>query len=83
MQLFVPKELAEKFHLDTLQQQKESYLDKNLQQYYSDVVYTVGYGKNSVTVALLLEHKSYVPLSSLVAAIAIHGQRLHRPGSED
>ncbi len=61
VQLFVPKELAEKFHLDTLQQQKESYLDKNLQQYYSDVVYTVGYGKSRVTVALLLEHKSYVP----------------------
>ena len=61
VQNFLPKELAEHFHLDTLQQQKESYLDKNLNQYFSDVVYTVEYGKTKVALTLLLEHKSYVP----------------------
>ena len=58
---FLPKALSSRFHLDTLEQQKESYLDKNLNQYFSDVVYTVGYGKSKVTLTLLLEHKSYVP----------------------
>lgn len=58
---FLPKELAERFHLDSLVQQKESYLDKNLRQYFSDVIYTVSYGESEVTIALLLEHKSYFP----------------------
>lgn len=61
VQNFLPKELVKRLRLDTLLEQKESYLDKNLQQYFSDVVYTVGYGESNVTVTLLLEHKSYLP----------------------
>lgn len=58
---FLPKKLAERFHLNSLVQQTESYLDKNLRQYFSDVIYTVDYGESEVTIALLLEHKSYFP----------------------
>lgn len=49
VQNFLPKELAQHVHLDTLQQQKESYPDKNLHQYFSDVVYSVGYGETKMT----------------------------------
>ena len=58
---FMPREIAENLQLDQLEQQKDSYLDKNLEQYFSDVVYTVPYGSSQLKITLLLEHKSYLP----------------------
>ncbi|GAB4419231.1 MAG: Rpn family recombination-promoting nuclease/putative transposase [Bacteroidia bacterium] len=58
---FLPPELARGFDLSTLEQQKESYLDKSLEAFFFDVVYTVAYGEKQVWLTLLLEHKSYVP----------------------
>ena len=61
VQYFMPKKLAEQIDLSSLEQQKESYLSKNLEQYFSDVVYIARYGKSRVHITLLLEHKSYIP----------------------
>lgn len=58
---FLPGELSDHFNYETLQQEKESFLDKNLKEHFSDVVYTCEYGKTPIRVAILFEHKSYIP----------------------
>ena len=58
---FLPPGLVQKMDIDTLEQQKDSYLDQQLREHFSDVVYTCAYGKSKVNLTFLLEHKSYVP----------------------
>ena len=57
-----PEELLEKLDLDTLENDNNSYIDENLQEYYSDMVYNCEYkGNVRIKISILFEHKSYKP----------------------
>jgi len=57
-----PKYLVKNLKLETLQLDSTSYVDKTLKAHFSDIVYQCDYGENnSLSVALLFEHKSYAP----------------------
>ena len=42
-----PKELLAKLNLETLENDNNSYIDENLQEYYSDLVYNCRYNGNT------------------------------------
>lgn len=57
-----PEYILQKLDLDTLTPDNNSYIDKELQEYYSDLVYDCIYsGNTDIKISLLFEHKSYVP----------------------
>ncbi|MCU0443759.1 MAG: Rpn family recombination-promoting nuclease/putative transposase [Microscillaceae bacterium] len=57
-----PQDLVKKLDLDTLELDNTSYVDEELQEHFSDLVYNcVFYGKVPLKIALLFEHKSYQP----------------------
>ena len=51
-------ELAKNLDLNSLQLDKNSYVNKELKNEYSDLVYNCKFGEEAVKVALLFEHKS-------------------------
>ncbi len=54
--------VAKHLYLNTLELDETTYIDENLQNTYSDLVYSCQYGANyELNIALLFEHKSYVP----------------------
>ncbi len=57
---FLPPKLVSKLHTNQLRIEKGSYLTKELQRLYSDVVYECPYGKGKKKIKLqfLMEHKS-------------------------
>jgi len=58
----LPAEVIKKVDFDTLEPCSESYIDSDLQQYFSDVVYSCRYGRErEIRIAILLEHKSSPP----------------------
>ena len=57
----LPPEVEENLNLGSLTEEKTSYTDEELSAYFSDVVYECGYKGSSLKIALLFEHKSYVP----------------------
>ena len=57
-----PANLLERIDLGSLKLDNNSYIDENLQEYFSDLVYECKYtGKVTIKISLLFEHKSYVP----------------------
>lgn len=61
LQYFLPSKLVEKLDVSTLSQEATSFLDDQLNEHFSDVIYSCQYGESVVKITLLLEHKSYVP----------------------
>lgn len=61
LQFFLPPELSESLDLSSLAQENTSYLDDQLNEHFSDIIYSCRYGETKVNVTILLEHKSYVP----------------------
>jgi predicted transposase/invertase (TIGR01784 family) len=59
----LPEQLLASLRLRTIQLDTTSYTDQDLDQYFSDVVYNCSYrsGTGRVKLALLFEHKSFVP----------------------
>ncbi|MBK8703315.1 MAG: Rpn family recombination-promoting nuclease/putative transposase [Saprospiraceae bacterium] len=57
---FLPTNIRDKLHLGSLELSKDSYLTKELHKSFSDLVYkcTYGQGKQTISIALLFEHKS-------------------------
>ncbi len=54
--------VAKHLKLNTLTLDETTYIDENLQNTYSDLVYSCQYGTEyKLNIALLFEHKSYVP----------------------
>ncbi len=53
-----PRELID---IETLRLEKESYVDEELSEFFSDIVYTCRYRGSAVKLVLLFEHKSFVP----------------------
>jgi predicted transposase/invertase (TIGR01784 family) len=57
-----PEELKEKLDLSTLALDNNSYVDEELKETFSDIVYNCLYqGQKYIKITLLFEHKSYVP----------------------
>ena len=58
----LPPVIKNKIDFQTLQLDNTSYVDKDLKNFYSDMVYDALFdGKTPVKIAFLFEHKSYVP----------------------
>jgi predicted transposase YdaD len=60
---FLPKNIVEKIDFDSLEQDDTNYSTQNLKSFQSDVVWTCKFGEKKTLskIALLFEHKSYVP----------------------
>jgi predicted transposase/invertase (TIGR01784 family) len=65
----LPNDLLRHLDLRSLKQDKTKYTDEQLNEYFSDIVYTckymekypAGYTQSGIKLALLFEHKSFVP----------------------
>ena len=58
----LPEELTRGIDFTSLQLDNTSYIDNKLKENFSDIVYNCKYkGKETIKIALLLEHKSYKP----------------------
>ena len=55
---FLPPEILAKTNLNSLILDGSSYINEDLSAYYSDLVWNVSYGKTTVKIALLFEHKT-------------------------
>lgn len=55
----IPEEILKKLDLSTLTLDNNSYIDEELKEHFSDVVYTCFSKSKELTIALLFEHKSY------------------------
>ncbi len=53
-----PTEIVNKLDFQTLIYENTTYIDNRLKKYFSDLVYTCSYGKRTIKIALLFEHKS-------------------------
>ena len=56
---YLPKHILNLIDLEELQIEKDSYVTKELEEYYSDLVYKVKINNREGYIYLLLEHKSY------------------------
>ncbi|WP_347275375.1 Rpn family recombination-promoting nuclease/putative transposase [Candidatus Kuenenia sp.] len=54
-----PPEILKKLDLSTLTQDNNSYIDEELREYFSDIVYTCFCKDKELRITLLFEHKSY------------------------
>lgn len=55
-----PEQIKNKLNLDTIDIDNSSYVDEELSEIFSDIVYTCQYdGKTNIRISLLFEHKSY------------------------
>jgi predicted transposase/invertase (TIGR01784 family) len=54
-----PQELKEKLNLKDLKRISESFIDDELEEYFSDIIYQTNLSDQETLVTLLFEHKSY------------------------
>ena len=55
---FLPTSLSSRLDLSTLELTQSSYVNSDLKEYFSDVVYRCSYGEEEINLSLLFEHKS-------------------------
>jgi predicted transposase/invertase (TIGR01784 family) len=55
------KDLKSKTRFETLKLDNNSYVDAQLKEYFSDVVYDVLFGEMPIKICILFEHKTFVP----------------------
>ena len=60
LQGIFPGEILKKLDLSTLTLDNNSYIDEELKEHFSDIVYTCFCNNKELKIALLFEHKSYV-----------------------
>ena len=74
-QHFLPKSVSSQLDYKTLVLDNQSYINEELKDFFSDIVYhcqtktTHGKEKQSLRIALLFEHKSYVPKYPLLQVL--------------
>ena len=57
-----PKDILENLDLETLKNDNNSYIDQELKEYYSDLVFSCVYNNSvEIKISILFEHKSYKP----------------------
>ena len=59
MEELFPQELKEKLNLKDLKRISESFIDDELEEYFSDIIYQTNLSEQETLVTLLFEHKSY------------------------
>jgi predicted transposase/invertase (TIGR01784 family) len=57
---YLPQSITKKFKYNTLEIAKDSYIDKELVEHFSDILYKIKVGSKNVYLYLLFEHKSYL-----------------------
>lgn len=57
-----PEELKEKLNIQNLKRVSESFIDEELEEYFSDIIYQTNLSEQETLVTLLFEHKSYTVL---------------------
>ncbi|KMQ49398.1 Transposase [Chitinispirillum alkaliphilum] len=57
---YVPKKISSQLNLQTLAIQKDSFIDKELSEHFSDILYSVKLRGKPAFLYLLFEHKSYI-----------------------
>jgi predicted transposase/invertase (TIGR01784 family) len=57
-----PQEIKEKLNLQDLKRVSESFIDEELEEYFSDIIYQTNLSEQETLVTLLFEHKSYTVL---------------------
>lgn len=57
MHTFLPEKLTANLKLDSLALASTSYINSELEEFLSDVVYTCTYGEQPIRISLLFEHK--------------------------
>jgi predicted transposase/invertase (TIGR01784 family) len=57
-----PQEIKEKLNLKDLKRISESFIDDELEEYFSDIIYQTNLSNQETLVTLLFEHKSYTVL---------------------
>ncbi|MEA1969732.1 MAG: Rpn family recombination-promoting nuclease/putative transposase, partial [Thermodesulfobacteriota bacterium] len=55
----IPKEILTLIDFETLDISKESFIDEELKEYFSDILYTVNIAGSNSYIYILFEHKSY------------------------
>lgn len=58
VQHFLPESIVSKLDLELMALDNTTYITPELEQYYSDLVWTCRFGKSKVRIAFLFEHKS-------------------------
>ena len=71
---FLPPEVKEVLDLDSLKPQKDSFVEKDMRQYFSDLVYSVRAKDSDGYVYILFEHKSYKAPFFGLAAAQVHAE---------
>jgi predicted transposase/invertase (TIGR01784 family) len=56
---YLPQNLLQKIDLDTLSIEKDSFVDKNLKESFSDLLYKVQFDQHEGFIYILFEHKSH------------------------
>jgi predicted transposase/invertase (TIGR01784 family) len=57
----LPKKISKSLDFCSIEQENTSYIDETLHSYFSDAVYSCRYSGSVLKIALLFEHKSFVP----------------------
>lgn len=77
---YLPSKITKQMDFRTLKITKDSYVDKELKEHFSDMVYTISIADKKTFVYLLFEHKSYtdamVPYQLLRNMVKIWGNYL-------
>ena len=76
LQNYLPEKVLNVARLDTLEICKDSFIEQDLKDYYSDMLYRVAFGESSGYIYFLFEHKSFSDRNIPSAASGIHGQNL-------
>ena len=59
IQNYLPQEIVTMIDLDNIEIEKDSYITKNLQEYFTDLLYKVIIKGEESYIYVLFEHKSY------------------------
>ncbi|MEE4357433.1 MAG: Rpn family recombination-promoting nuclease/putative transposase [Desulfococcaceae bacterium] len=59
LDVYLPEEIRGNIQLSTLSPVKDSFVDKELREHFSDILYTVKYRETDLFIYLLFEHKSF------------------------
>ena len=70
---YLPRGICTQLDLKTLTIRKDSYIDKEMFEHFSDILYSVKLSGKQAFIYLLFEHKSTIDHWTGLAALALHG----------
>lgn len=86
MENYLPNEILNIIDLDNLTIEKDSYIDEELEEYFSDILFKTNINRKPGYIYFLFEHKSYISdtisLQLLKYIIKIWEQKLKKEGQK-